>query len=214
MLAFGARRGLRRLSSYPRLVVEARAVGDEGSAASRRLRRSGRIPSVVYGVGPDGSRERQLVHVCERELWRELRQRRGTIENTLYELEVAGGGGGDSGGAPRTLVLPRQVQVRAASDDVMSVNFLRFTPGARVTIPLRYVDAPLNPLLKRGAYLHRVAHSLTVVCDTFDIPEYLDVSVAVGGKNHVFRAGEIAMPEGLRPASGAANRPLAVIKTK
>ncbi|KAH8092425.1 hypothetical protein JL720_5398 [Aureococcus anophagefferens] len=129
----------RRVATYPRLAVAARAEGDAGSAASRRLRAAGRVPCAVYGVGADGRRDRVLGSVCARDLWRELRARRETVENragkeseipnfkgsisavvenTVYEVSV-------DGGAPE-LALPRQVQLRAASDDVLSVNFLRF----------------------------------------------------------------------------------------
>ena len=195
----------RRVATYPRLAVAARAEGDAGSAASRRLRAAGRVPCAVYGVGSDGRRDRVLGSVCARDLWRELRARRETVENTVYEVSV-------DGGAPE-LALPRQVQLRAASDDVLSVNFLRFAPGARVTVPLRFVGASSNPLLKRGGYLHRVAHGLRCVCGGADIPSHVDVSVAAGGKNHVFRARDADLPPGLE-FRGDGDAPLAVIKTK
>jgi len=194
-----------RTSAYPRLRAEVRAIGEEGSAASRRLRGAGQIPGAVYGVGADGARNRTLIAICEKTLWRELRDKANAVENTLYELEV---------GDRIELVLPRQIQIRAATDKIMSLNFLRFAPGVRVEIPLRFVDVSTNPTLKRGGYLHRMAHRLACVVNTDKIPPFLDVYCAGGGPGHVFRASDARLPPGLRQAQMTHDTPLAVIKTK
>jgi len=138
-------------------------------------------------------------------LWRELRDKADAVENTIYELEVSN---------RVELVLPRQIQIRAATDKIMSLNFLRFAPGIRVEIPLRFVDVRANLTLKRGGYLHRTAHHLTCVVNTEEIPLCLDVPCAVGGPGHVFRASDARLPPGLRRAEMTHDAPLAVIKTK
>ena len=195
----------RASSSFPRLEVAPRA--DDGSRAARRLRAAGLIPGVVYGG--DAARPRRLVAVCEKALGRELRARRAAVENTVYELNIQGEAGTE-------LVVPRQVQLRAATSDVLSANFLRFSPDLVLRVPLRFVDAGLNQTLRRGAYLHRVRHALGVRCaDAAAVPEALEVSCAAGGKGHVYHGTDVALPPGVRLAAPAhAALALAVVKTK
>ena len=120
------------------------------------------------------------------------------------------------GEAGTELVVPRQVQLRAAPRDVLSANFLRFSPDLVLRVPLRFVDAGLNQTLRRGAYLHRVRHALGVRCaDAAAVPEALEVSCAAGGKGHVYHGTDVALPPGVRLAAPAhAALALAVVKTK
>ena len=58
-------------------------------------------------------------------------------------------------------------------------------------------------------------HYAKVYCDTIEIPKYLEISVAAGEKNHVYRFGDVALPEGMRwPARTKLDAPVAVIQTK
>ena len=194
----------RASSSFPRLEVAPRA--DDGSRAARRPRAAGLIPGVVYGG--EAARPRRLVAVCEKALGRELRARRAAVENTVYELNIQGEAGTE-------LVVPRQVQLRAATSDVLSANFLRFSPDLVLRVPLRFVDAGLNQTLRRGAYLHRVRHALGVRCaDAASVPEALEVSCAAGGKGYVYHGTDVALPPGVRLATPAhAAHALAVVAT-
>ena len=80
-------------------------------------------------------------------------------------------------------------------------------------MPLRFVDGTKNPFLKRGGYLHRLEHFLDVRCeDPALIPDFLEVSCLAGGKNHVYRNGDVALPPGV--ALDEKDRPLAVVKAK
>ena len=159
--------------------------------------------------GGEAGRPRRLVAVCEKALGRELRARRAAVENTVYELNIRGEAGTELG-------VPRQVQLRAATSDVLSANFLRFSPDLVLRVPLRFVDAGLNQTLRRGAYLHRVRHALGVRCaDAASVPEALEVSCAAGGKGHVYHGTDVALPPGVRLATPAhAAHALAVVKTK
>ena len=144
---------------------------------------------MLYGVGEDGARDNKLLSVATSDLGREMRARGVTIENTLYELELEG---------RRSLVLPRQIQYRVGQGNVVSCSFLRFSRGTLVDIPLRFLDSEKNTYLRRGGYINRIVGTLKFYVDTFDIPEFIDVSVAEGTRNTVFRAEDVQVPEGLR----------------
>ena len=121
----------RRVATYPRLAVAARAEGDAGSAASRRLRAAGRVPCAVYGVGSDGRRDRVLGSVCARDLWRELRARRETVENRAgKESEIPNFKGSDLGRCPLVSAdfwTSDHLSERSRSMDVVSVTRARGT---------------------------------------------------------------------------------------
>jgi large subunit ribosomal protein L25 len=193
----------RASSAFPQLEVTMRA--EDGSRAARRLRDEGLIPGVVYGGKKN--QPRKLVTICGRALGRELREKRASVENTIYALRIAGGGAEE-------LVVPRQIQLRAATSDVLSANFLRFSPDLVLRVPLRFVDIDANQSLRRGAYLHRVRHSLDIVCaDASLVPAALDVSCR--GKGKQFHGADVIVPEGVRLAKPAhRDWALAVVKTK
>ena len=83
----------------PKLTVLPRE--EQGSRYSRKMRKEGFIPGVVYGQGQDGEKSRVMVRVNKIEFLRELRRIGKSIENTVYELSVEGGA--------TELVTPRQV---------------------------------------------------------------------------------------------------------
>ena len=159
---------------------------------------------MLYGVGEDGARARELLSVSNRELCKSMREHGVTIENTLFELDVEG---------RTSLVLPRQIQIRTGHEHVVSCSFLRFSRGTLVDIPVRFVDSEKNPYLRRGGYLHRVTTGfIKCHCDTLDIPSYINISVARGGRNHVIRLDDVVLPPGLRVKPPRGPGVIAVIK--
>ena len=58
----------------------------QGTRASRKLRRSGWIPSILYGGSGFGSQ--QLLQVETKALNKELRELKGSFNDTLYDLHV------------------------------------------------------------------------------------------------------------------------------
>lgn len=190
---------------FPKFEARLRNEEETGTRQSIMLRKVDRIPGLVYGVGQDGRRERLLVTCARRELMREMRTHTRSVENIIYRLDL---------GEDREpeLVTMRQIQLRAASDYVISVNFLRFATGRIIQFPLTYVNSEQNIILKRGAYLKRIVDFVKCAVDTYDVPRALAVSIAEGGKDHVFRLGDVIVPDGLTLKAKNLEQPIAVIK--
>eukprot|EP00601_Ochromonadales_sp_CCMP2298_P004258 CAMPEP_0173181066 /NCGR_PEP_ID=MMETSP1141-20130122/7074_1 /TAXON_ID=483371 /ORGANISM="non described non described, Strain CCMP2298" /LENGTH=100 /DNA_ID=CAMNT_0014104005 /DNA_START=140 /DNA_END=438 /DNA_ORIENTATION=+ len=74
----------------PQLQVSLRATNSTGSSKSRRLRKEGLVPGVLYGVDQDRNVLKTLVTVPQKELMRELRARGKAFENTVYEITMGG----------------------------------------------------------------------------------------------------------------------------
>lgn len=158
-----------------------------GKGASRALRRTGRVPAVIYG----DNQEPLAIHLEEKALVKSLST--GHFMNTVVLVAV-------DGGENRTL--PKDVQFHPVTDRPIHVDFLRISEHSQVTVnvPVRFVDEEGSPGLRRGGVLNVVRHELELVCDASEIPDEIVVSVAgfdVGDSIHI---SAVALPQGAKPA--------------
>ena len=157
-----------------------------GKGASRAVRRTGRVPAVIYGAGETAT----PIHVEEKLLVRQLST--GHFMNSVVEISV-----GD-GKAVRTL--PRDVQFHPVTDRPIHVDFLRLTGDAVITVevPVHFVDEDKSPGMKRGAVLNIVRHELQLDCPSNAIPDQIDISLAgrdVGDSIHI---SAVTLPKGVK----------------
>ena len=156
-----------------------------GKGASRAVRRTGRVPAVIYGAGQPA----EPIHVEEKLLVRQLSS--GHFMNSVVEIEVAGGA------AIRTL--PRDVQFHPVSDRPIHVDFFRLVGDAVITVevPVHFVDEDKSPGMKRGAVLNIVRHELQLDCPSSQIPDQIEISLAgrdVGDSIHI---SAVTLPAGV-----------------
>jgi large subunit ribosomal protein L25 len=156
-----------------------------GKGASRAVRRTGRVPAVIYGAGEPAT----PIHVEEKLLVRQLSG--GHFMNSIVEIEVGGGK------AIRTL--PRDVQFHPVSDRPIHVDFLRLSGDSVITVqvPVHFIDEDKSPGMKRGAVLNIVRHELQLDCPSSAIPDQIDISLAgrdVGDSIHI---SAVTLPQGV-----------------
>ena len=157
-----------------------------GKGAAYQTRKSGLIPGIVYGGG--GAPE--PVQVDERTFGR--LHGTGALMQTLVMLELSG---------KKTKVLPRAVQLDPVTDRPVHVDFLRLTPGGRVTldIPVRFRGQENSPGLKRGGVVNVVRHEVALLCPVDDIPEYIEGDISeldIGDSLHI---SAFTLPPGVKP---------------
>ncbi len=157
-----------------------------GKGASRAVRRTGRVPAVIYGAGQSAT----PIHVEERLLVRQLSS--GHFMNSVVEIEV-------DGQTIRTL--PRDVQFHVVSDRPIHVDFLRLAGNAVITVavPVHFTDEDQSPGLKRGGTLNVVRHEIQVDCRPDAIPDQIDVSLAGSDIGDSIHISAITLPEGVEP---------------
>jgi large subunit ribosomal protein L25 len=160
------------------LLAEPRA--ERGSRPAGRLRRTGQVPAVVYGLGTDTV----AVSVPARELQHIL----AGGANTLVTLKV----GGDD-----ALTLVRQVQREPTRGDLLHVDFIRVRTDVAVAaeVPLRLIGEPAG--VKDGGLLEQMVFTLSIEAKPQDIPHDLEADVShleIGGQ---IRIAEIALPAGV-----------------
>jgi large subunit ribosomal protein L25 len=158
-----------------------------GKGASRSLRRSGRIPGVIYG----DKAPQAMVSIEARELRRALQGPR--FFSTLCNLQL-------NGEAIR--VLPREVQLHPVTDEPLHVDFVRVGRGATiaVTIPVVFAHEDISRGLKRGGVLNIVRRELELLCPADAIPGEIVVDLSDADIGDSLHISHVALPEGVRPA--------------
>jgi large subunit ribosomal protein L25 len=158
-----------------------------GKGASRAMRRSGRVPAVIYGQ----KQEPLAIHVEEKALVKMLST--GHFMNSVVMVDVAGG-------ATRTL--PKDVQFHPVTDRPLHVDFFRIAEHSTVTVnvPIHFVGEDRSRGLKRGGVLNAVRHELELVCDAASIPDEIEIDLSgldIGDSIHI---SHVTLPEGTTSA--------------
>jgi large subunit ribosomal protein L25 len=147
------------------VVVEAQERTDLGKNASRRLRKGGGVPGVVYGL----DRPPFQVGVGERKIEEVLGLETG--RNTIFTLSLTGQ---DRSRA----VMIKALQRDPVTERLVHVDFVRvdLTRSVRVNVPVRLIGLA-EGVKSDGGLLEFVLREVEVQCLPSDIPEHLDLDV-------------------------------------
>jgi len=155
---------------------------DFGSRSSRRLRREGFVPGVVYSGGSDA----KPFQVNERDV-------RGILGEgaALFDLEIDG-----SKAVPVVIKEAQHHPVRGSFQhlDLMQVN-LKEAIQAEVTIELEGVEDA--PGVKGGGVLEHVTREITVEALPAEIPDNICIDVSAMEINDTLQLSSVAAPEGV-----------------
>jgi large subunit ribosomal protein L25 len=154
-----------------------------GKGASRELRRTGRVPAVIYG----GKEEPLAIHVEAKELVRQMGT--GHFMNSIVMIDVGG---------KSVRTLPKDVALHPVTDRPLHADFLRLSKDAKiqVAVPVIFVNEEESPGLKKGGVLNVVRHELELVCESDRIPDEIILDVTgldVGDSIHI---SNVALPDG------------------
>ena len=164
-------------------VVKASSNRKLGSATSRRLRREGQLPGVLYGLGKDPVN----VQVTYTDLRDALKTDAGL--NTVFHLSVDG---------VDDLVLVKEVQRHPVRREVIHVDFLRIdaTQTLSVDIPI-HVVGKAEEVLSAGLLVDQILFSLTVECSPTSIPDSLEADISILTADRNVMVGDIKLPAGV-----------------
>jgi large subunit ribosomal protein L25 len=164
----------------PQLKIEERT--ERGSRATRRLRRQGLVPGVVYG-GTD--RECRTFSVDARELRRVL-----TAGSAVFDVAL------DGGARP---VIVKDQHHHPVRDHLTHIDLLevRLDEKIQTTVALELTGVEEAPGVKEGGVLEHVTRELNIEALPTSIPENITVDVShleVAGTMHLT---EVSVPEGV-----------------
>lgn len=166
------------------LVLSTKTGRAEGSSSSRRLRREGKVPGVVYGLGNDP--------VSISIDWPDLRAVLTTDAglNAIITLDVDG---------DQQLSIVKDIQRHPVRRDVMHVDFIRVDPDAEVS-----VDVPLilvgeaKELEQANGMVDQAMFSLTIWSKLLTIPTEIEVDVSALTVGDSVRVEQLNLPAGVR----------------
>lgn len=151
---------------------------ETGKGASRRARREGKIPAVLYGHGTDP----QHLELPGHDFAAVLRHA-GT--NAILTLDVEG---------TEQLALTKALDVHPIRRTIQHADLMVVRRGEKVVVE---VDVEVRGDAAPGTLVRHDATSVEVEADVSSIPERLTVSVEDAGPGTQVTAGQITLPAGV-----------------
>ncbi len=171
------------MSSQFELQAELR--DDLGKGASRRLRREGKVPAVVYG----GDRKPRAITLHHQEL---LHQ----VENEAFFSNVINLKVGDV----EQKAIVKDMQKHPAKRVVMHIDFQRVLADEqiRMSVPLHFVGEDVAPGAKlAGGQFSRLKNDVDIACLPGDLPEFIEVDVSGMELDDLLHLSDIKLPDGV-----------------
>ena len=168
--------------------INAESRSDVGKGASRRLRRDGKVPGIIYGSGKDPvsmtTDHNQLAHHLEHEAF------------YSHILTVT------LDGKAQKVVL-KDLQRHPAKPRILHVDFLRVGDNdvIHMQVPVHFINEDISAGVKTGGLVSHLMNSIEIICKAKDLPEFLQVDIEnleEGGSLHL---SDIDMPKGVTSAA-------------
>ena len=158
---------------------------DEGKGASRRLRRDGKVPAIVYG----GELKPVGIQLDHEKLW--LASQNEWFYSSILDLSL----GGDV-----QKVLLRDLQRHPYKQQLLHVDFQRVNENEilRAAVQLHLVNGEKSPAGKiAGVVIMHELTEVTVSCLPKDLPESIQVDLSDLAVGAVVHLSDLKLPAGV-----------------
>ena len=156
------------------------------SGSNNKLRAKGLIPAILYG-GKDAN---QNISVNKKEISSIINS--DTFLSKVLELDVDG---------KKEKVIPRDVAYHVVSEEPIHIDFMRIVSGKKIIleIPVKFINHPESPGLKRGGVLNIVRRKVELKCPAENIPDEIVVDLAGTDIGTSIKISSITLPENVIP---------------
>ncbi|MFA7664880.1 MAG: 50S ribosomal protein L25/general stress protein Ctc [Burkholderiaceae bacterium] len=171
---------------------------EQGSSASRRLRRAGQVPGIVYG----GTAEPTTISIEHNPLYHALRVQ--AFHSSILDLELDG---------KTEKVLLRDVQWHPYKPVVLHIDFQRVAAGERLTVkvPLQFVNQDVSPAVKlSAAIISHVVNEVEINCLPQDLPSFIEVDLGKLEVGQAVHVNDLKLPDGVTLAAHGTENPVLV----
>lgn len=166
--------------------IVAQQRSDYGKGASRNLRRTGKVPAIVYGAGKDPvavqMEHNDLMHQLEVE----------AFYSHILILDLDGS---------REQVVLKDLQRHPYKPQILHLDLLRIDEHERIEmrIPIHFLNSEQCVGVKRdgGVISHLMTH-LDIVCLPKDLPEYIAVDLLEVTLGQTIHLDELVIPENVQ----------------
>ncbi|MDT8383825.1 MAG: 50S ribosomal protein L25/general stress protein Ctc [Gammaproteobacteria bacterium] len=168
--------------------ITAESRSDVGKGASRRLRRDGKVPGIIYGSGKDPvsviTNHSELLHHLENE----------AFYSHILTLKLDG---------KAEKVVLKDLQRHPAKPRLLHVDFMRVSVSdvIHMQVPVHFINEDVSVGVKSGGMVSHLMNSIEVVCKAQDLPEYLTVDIAALEEGASLHLSDIVLPKGVTIAA-------------
>jgi large subunit ribosomal protein L25 len=182
----------------------------EGRGASRRMRRAGKAPGIVYG----GTIAPTPIELDHNALFHALRGE--AFHSSILTMKLDGAA---------TKVLLRDVQMHPFRNEILHVDFQRVDENKKIhmKVPLHFINGEDSPAVKlSAAIISHVTADLDIACLPKDLPGFIEVDLSALEVGHALHVSAVKLPAGVTvvtrgktdPVVAAAIVPRAQVETE
>ncbi len=169
--------------------LKAEPRSDLGKGASRRLRRAGQVPAILYG----GGQEPQPLVLSHLDVLNQLKN--DAVYSHVLTLKL--------GDRVESVVL-RDLQRHPFKPTILHLDFLRVSADRklRVHVPLHFINAEMSRGVKQqGGVVGHALIDIEIACLPKDLPEFIEVDLTDLGLGEAIHLSEVSLPEGVELAA-------------
>lgn len=158
---------------------------DEGKGASRRLRRAGFVPAIVYG----GELQPVSIQIAHKDVWHASQNE--WFYSSILDLDL----GGDT-----QKVLLRDMQRHPFKQLVLHLDFQRVNENEaiRVRVPLHFMNQEVSPAGKAsGVVITHELNEVEIACLPKDLPEYIEIDLSDLKVDDIIHLSGLKLPKGV-----------------
>ena len=156
------------------------------SGSNNKLRADGLIPAILYG----GKDPNQNISVSKKEISNIINS--DTFLSKVLEIEIEG---------KKEKVIPRDVSYNVISEEPIHIDFMRIVSGKKIIleIPVKFINHPDSPGLKRGGVLNIVRRKVELRCPAENIPDEIIVDLTGTDIGTSIKISSVKLPESVVP---------------
>lgn len=167
--------------------IEIKAVKRDvkGTGASRRLRRAGNVPGVIYG----GEQPAVSIELDHKELFMQFRHE--AFHASILSLVLDG---------KAESVLLRDYQLHPVRNTIQHIDFQRVsaTEKIHVKVPFHFTNEEAAPGVKLGGgNISHIQTEADISCLAKDLPEFIEVDLGNLEVGHSIHLSEVKLPKGI-----------------
>ena len=156
------------------------------SGSNNKLRAEGFIPAILYG----GNNPNLNISINKKEIANIINSE--TFLSKVLEIEVDG---------KKEKVIPRDVSFHVVSEEPIHIDFMRIVSGKKIIleIPVKFINHPDSPGLKRGGVLNIVRRKVELNCPAENIPDEIIVDLTGTDIGTSIKISSVKLPENIKP---------------
>ncbi len=158
----------------------------QGSGASRRLRRAGKVPGIIYG----GDAAPQAIELDHNDLLLDMKKE--AFHASILVISVDG---------KKQQALLRDTQMHAYKPQILHVDFQRVsaTEELHIMVPLHFINEDTAPGVKlSGGLVNHVLTEVDVQCLPKNLPEFIEVDVGALEVGESIHLSQLKLPKGVK----------------